>query len=149
MKERLTAVNNNLTSAINSINDLQKDLFKQANDQKTSLLALLSQMHETYVTLKELSAMCKIAGTALLASGDTGIQFAYKVEATLDAFDEIPSGDFATFVDFCEVCGKELHTGDEYGAIAPFDVVCGGCLADIKSNLDPEEIPTPVEAVSV
>lgn len=147
MKERLTAVNNNLTSAINSINDLQKDLFKQANDQKTSLLALLAQMHETYMTLKELSAMCKLAGTALLASGDTGIQFAHKVEATLDAFDEIPSGDFATFVDFCEVCGKELHTGDAYAPFAPFDIVCGSCIADIKTNLDPEE--TPVEAVTV
>ena len=149
MKERLTAVNQNLTSAIESINTLQADLFKQANDQKTALIALLAQMHETYVVLKELGAMCKTAGTALLASGKTGIEFSNKIEATLDSFDDIPSGDYATFVDFCEVCGKELHTGDAYAPFAPFDIVCGSCIADIKTNLDPEETFAPVETVNV
>lgn len=128
MKERLNAVNANLTSAIAAMHDLHTELVNTANAQKKNLLEILAAMRLTRDTMTSLGNMCAQAGASLFDINDFCVDMSDKITATLDGFSTIPSGIYETFVGFCEDCGKEIHTTDLFEKTEDGTLLCSDCV---------------------
>lgn len=127
MMNRLNAISISLNTILSEISNLNRDLINTADSQKASLLEILAQLGETRSTMRGLSSLCENAGTALLDISEACDDVVEKVDDTLDWVDNIPVGSYGTFVGFCENCGIELHTSDNYEHVDTYEVLCTQC----------------------
>jgi hypothetical protein len=136
MKDRLNAIDTNLTSAVNAIADLRTDLVRALDVHKSDLLTVLNAVKDTRAHLNALGDLCEKAGIILLDVHDDCDDIYDLIGETLLDFDAIPAGSYSTFAGFCDQCGKELHLNDDYDVLDDGSVVCIDCINT------PEEVTT-------
>lgn len=147
MTNRINAINSNLTAALDGINSLSADLVKAANQHKATLLEILAELGNSYAALSELRKLCNNAGCALLDIGEYCGDTADNIHDTICECENIPTGSYGTFVGFCDECGEELHTGDEYETLDNGNVICVKCAttpAEADAEPASEEVETNV-----
>lgn len=134
MTNKLNAISENLTAAVKGIADLTRDVIRTADEKKASILALLVDLGEARNTLSALSNLCKTATTSLSTIGADSARVSDIIDDSFYSFEGLPEGSYASFVGFCDDCGKELHNGDSFEANQPFGVICDECVAILREE---------------
>lgn len=141
MTNKLNAISENLTAAVQGIADLTRDVIRTADEKKASILSLLVDLGEARNTLSALSSLCKAATSSLSTIGADSARVSDIIDDSFYSFEGLPEGSYASFVGFCDDCGKELHNGDSFEANQPFGVICAECTAILRK----EEAPMPTD----
>lgn len=134
MMNKVNAINENLTAAVNGIASLTKEIIRTADEKKASILQLLSDLGESRNALSALSNLCKSASTVLTNIGADSARVSDIIDDSFYCFEGLPEGSYASFVGFCDDCGKELHNGDSYETCGAFGVICADCTANLPAD---------------
>ena len=148
----LTEVKDALTSAINAVANAQKALFAQANTEKASLIALLQEMAATRKTVIDLATIAGEAGSSLLDIEELGMDVGEKIFEVLAMDEDVPAGPYETFVEWCDDCGKELHTSDTYTTDGKGFYQCEECAklaAEAEADEDVEAETDEGEQIAI
>lgn len=141
MTNKLNAISENLTAAVKGITDLAREIIQSADEKKASILALLADLGESRNTLNALSNLCKTATNSLSTIGADSARVSDVIDDGFYSFEGLPEGSYASFVGFCDDCGRELHLGDSFEANKPFGVICADCTAALRE----EDAPMPTD----
>lgn len=134
MTNKLNAISENLTAAVKGIADLTREVIRTADEKKASILQLLSDLGEARNTLSALSSLCKTANNTLSTIGADSARVSDIIDDSFYGFEGLPEGSYASFVGFCDDCGKELHNGDSYEPCSAFGVICDECVAIMREE---------------
>jgi hypothetical protein len=147
-----TEVKDALTGAINAVANAQKALFAQANTEKASLITLLKEMAATRKTVIDLAVIAGEAGSSLLDIEELGMDVGDKIFEVLAMDEDVPAGPYETFVEWCDDCGKELHTSDAYTTDGKGFYQCEECAklaAEAETDEDAEDETTEGEQIAI
>ncbi len=122
---------------------------RAADEKKASILSLLVDLGEARNTLSALSSLCKAATSSLSTIGADSARVSDIIDDSFYSFEGLPEGSYASFVGFCDDCGKELHNGDSFEANQPFGVICAECVTALREDsitaLREEDVPMPTD----
>lgn len=130
-----------ITSALDTIRAAQKEAFAHANQQRESLIELLTEMRGTANVIHDMSGICEGAGSALIDIAEESAHVADVMNESTYDFDLIPEGSYEGLIGFCDECGREIRADEEYDTLGRDDFVCSDCMdgRDSKTESDTAE----------
>lgn len=139
----LNALSAAMDNVLSEVTAAVCDIHAQANEQRKKLLAILTAMHDTQVTLDEVSAICAEAAEVLSDAADTCDSLNAKVtDAIEDPIDACPKCNFEDLLGFCEHCGAEV-TEDNLGTTDECDLYCTDCAPEDEEEESEDDYNEP------
>ena len=131
-----------ITSALDTIRAAQKEAFAHANQQRVSLIELLTEMRNTANVIHDMSGICEEAGSTLIDIAEESAHVADVMNESTYDFDLVPEGSYEGLIGFCDECGREIRADERYDTLGHDDFVCSDCMdeRDSKTETDTAEI---------